>query len=184
MPRQSFADALRGALSGLLALGRRDPVALLLAEIDRTETQTLRIFREGLGCPEQDLRRMEICYFAIATATLLFEWLSSDAEPNEVTDQVVGAVLEDSVAAFEPGLTEDGAMRGYRARAAAYGELLSALLESAAPTGKGAALPLLRHLYACVTGADPDGGMDDIAPAAALVEELIREQAARIGKRI
>lgn len=175
MSRRSLSGVLQDALSGLRKLGRGDPVSLLIGEIDTTEAQVLRIFRDGLGCAEQQIRSIEISYFAAAAASFLYRRLHPEPARGKIADEVVRTALEDSVAAFEPELTDEEAMQEFRQRASAYENFLSALLRHEQMADLQPSLSLMDRLFEYVTGGPADEHAEPVDAAAGLLASLIQD---------
>lgn len=130
-------------------------------EVDLSEAMTnqtiggqsvlYKLFRDGIGCEDSSIRRLELTYLATAVTTFAYLLVGKNPNPREVLDSFTQNILSRSIPASGESISFSAAVEEYQGRYAEYNTMLPLLLNSSQSTTGNPAVTVLLHAVECIT---------------------------------
>lgn len=132
-----------------------------------------RLFREGIGCEDSHIRRLELTYFAAAVTTFVYMRLGRQSNRDEILDSFTRNVLTKSIPSSKEKISFADAVGEYQRRFAEYNTMLPLLFSPNEVSGSNPGATLLMHAFECVSQSSARGHMTRIVAASGLIQEYV-----------
>lgn len=118
-----------------------------------------RFFREGLGCVDSSIRKLELSYFAMSVLSVSYLAVSRDPRRTETLNAFTKQMLQRALKATASTESYETVEGTYQGRFGEYQALLRAILDPHTPKSADPAVTLLMHAYEQITASSAEPKM-------------------------
>ena len=146
----------------------------LVNQVVGGQSVLFRMFREVFDENQNEVKKMELTYFALSVFTYTFLRLSALAEKEKeaAVDRISETVLQGSIPHAGIGISMEEAVGGYQKRYSEYNSLINNIYQKDGVSGE-VCTTLTMHLYESVMGKSAKDKMVQVAAASSLVAQYI-----------
>lgn len=146
----------------------------LINQVVGGQSVLFRIFREIFEEDPEEVKKIELTYFALSVFTYTFLRLSSltEEEKEKTADRVADAVLRKSIPHTEKEISMESAISEYQNRYREYNSLINGIFKEDGIDGHSCTT-LTMHVYESVMGKSAQEKMIKITAASSLVAQYI-----------
>lgn len=143
-----------------------------------------KLFREILGCSNNEIRRLELTYLAATITTYVYLRFGQQQNREDILDDYTEKLLTKSIPSCGESISFRQAVEEYQCRYSEYGNLLPLLFNPAESPSGNPAVSLLMHAFECVTNSSPRENMIFIVAGSSFIKDYALDEIDFVRKKL